>query len=197
MTFIKYVNILKHSFNILKSIWTALKEFTNSEYLHSHTQTHTQTNTHASTKNRNYIVQIPKKIDFNKETDKPIYQVHVDLRSKNTGNSFQTQIHGPFMKMDHTFINVRLWLQWPKDLQNIINRFQMLNDSRGPQVWFYIHDTLEKAILQGKQMSDRLSGTGKTTNEHDRGFMVVKSFISWVSWQVNECVHVSKLWSIH
>lgn len=59
-----------------------------------------------------------------------------------------------------------------------MNRFQMLNDSRGPQVWFYIHDTLEKAILQGKQMSDRLSGTVKTTNEHDRGFMVVKSFIS-------------------
>lgn len=67
VAFIKYVNILKHSFNILKSIWTTLKKFTNSEYLHSHTQTHTQTNTHASTKNRNYIVQIPKKIDFNKE----------------------------------------------------------------------------------------------------------------------------------
>lgn len=81
VAFIKYVNILKHSFNILKSIWKALKKFTNSEYLHSHT--HTQTNTHASTKNRNYIVQIPKKIDFKKKTDKPIYQVHVRFMFQN------------------------------------------------------------------------------------------------------------------
>lgn len=157
MAFIKYVNILKHSFNILKSIWTALKKFTNSEYLYSHTQRHTQTNTHASTKNRNYIVQIPKKIDFNKETDKPIYQAHVDLCSKNTGNSFQTQIHGPFMKMDQTFINVRLWLQWPKDLHNIMNRFQMLNDRRGPQ-----HGCIYMTLWNRQHCRERKGVTGMT-----------------------------------
>lgn len=43
-----------------------------------------------------------------------------------------------------------------------MNRFQMLNDRRGPQAWLYIYDTLKKAILQGKKMSDRLSGTGTT-----------------------------------